>query len=247
MYQIQKFFGVGIVSSRQNRSICVSPTGGVTKTEDLLNVIIPHFTAYPLLSMKYSDFVLWSKVIRLMETKQHLTFSGLSKVVSYYACINLGASPAVLESFPQLETAAIELEKSKPILPVSLNPYWVSGFTAGDGGFSIGIRKITGQIYFRFHIAQHSRDIALMNMLILFFGCGKVNLRDYRCDFYVQDFSKISAIIIPHFCEYPLYNIKSLDFLDFQKAVELFKVGGTNNTKDIENIISNMNSKREHK
>ena len=31
----------------------------------------------------------------------------------------------------------------------------VSGFVAGDDGFSIGNRKNSGQIYFRFHIAQH--------------------------------------------------------------------------------------------
>jgi hypothetical protein len=86
-----------------------------------------------------------------------------------------------------------------PIFPNLLNPYWVSGFTAGDGGFSIGIRPITGQIYFRFHIAQHSRDILLMNLLINFFNCGKVHIRSNtdRCDFFIQDFNKIYDIIIP--------------------------------------------------
>lgn len=53
------------------------------------------------------------------------------------------------------------------------------GFTAGDGGFSIGIRPITGQIYFRFQITQHSRDNFLMNLFIHFFDCGKVHIRGF--------------------------------------------------------------------
>lgn len=123
----------------------------------------------------------------------------------------------------------------------------VSGFVAGDGGFSIGIRKETGQIYFRFHITQHNRDSLLMNLFVKFFDCGKVNIRKItnRCDYYVQDFIQIYETIIPHFDNYPLYNIKSLDLEDFKKAAELFKAKGRNSTKDIKEIISNMNSKRE--
>ena len=124
---------------------------------------------------------------------------------------------------------------------------WVSGFVAGDGGFSIGIRKNTSQIYFRFHIAQHSRDHLLMKMFILFFECGKVNIRTSteRCDYYVQDFPSIYNKIITHFDKFPLYNVKSLDFQSFKKAVTLYKDGGKNNTKAIQQIINTMNSKRE--
>jgi hypothetical protein len=43
-----------------------------------------------------------------------------------------------------------------------------SATKAGDGGFSVGIRKITGQIYFIFHITQHIRDTLLMELLIIF-------------------------------------------------------------------------------
>ena len=74
----------------------------------------------------------------------------------------------------------------------------VSGFVAGDDGFSIGNRKNSGQIYFRFHIAQHWRDHLLMKLFILFFECGKVNIRSNteRCDYYVQDFQSIYNKII---------------------------------------------------
>lgn len=130
---------------------------------------------------------------------------------------------------------------------LELNPFWVSGFTAG--GFTVGFRtkgNSSGVFYFRFHIAQHSRDVVLMNKLIQFFNCGKVSLRlQYsRCDFYVQDSNKIVNNIIPHFDNYPLQNIKHLDFTDFKKAVELHKSEGLTNGEAIKDIINNMNSKR---
>jgi LAGLIDADG endonuclease len=82
------------------------------------------------------------------------------------------------------------------VLPDNLNPNWLSGFVAGDGGFFIGIRPVTGQISFRFHVTQHSRDSSLINLFVNFFGCGKVNIRSNtdRCDYYVQDFYKFTII-----------------------------------------------------
>jgi hypothetical protein len=149
----------------------------------------------------------------------------------------------VSAAFPEI----IGVEKETVVLPENLNPLWLSGFVAGDGGFSIGIRQETGQIYFRSHITQHNRDSSLMNLFVKFFDCGKVNIRTNtnRCDYYVQDFLQIYETIIPHFDKYPLYNIKSLDLADFKKAAELFKANGRNSTEDIKEIISNMNSKRE--
>ena len=84
-----------------------------------------------------------------------------------------------------------------------------------------------------------------MQLFILFFECGKLNIRSNieRCDYYVQDFSYKK--IITHFDNFPLYNIKSLDFKSFKQAAVLYKQGGKNNTKAIQQIIKTMNSKRE--
>lgn len=245
LYLIRDFFGVGSVYSSPSRSTCVYR---VSKVDDLINVIIPHFLNYPLLTQKYSDFVLWSKVVNIMSTKEHLSTNGFNTILTYYASINKGMSNTVLSQFPDtvgVERVENEITKSS----IVLNPYWVSGFTAGDGGFSIGFRPSTTSldiIYFRFHIAQHFRDTLLMNKFIQFFGCGNVNIRskDSRCDFYVQDFSVIYDKIIPHFDSYPLHNIKHLDFADFKKAAELYKIDGRKNGEAIKTIINNMNSKR---
>lgn len=240
LHKIKNYFGVGSIITRPNKNLCVYR---LTKIKDLLSIIIPHFNKYPLLTQKYSDYVLWSKVVDLMSKKQHLSDQGFSTILSYYASINKGMSPSVSNAFPDI----IGVKKDTIVLPNSLNPNWVSGFVAGDGGFSIGIRKKTEQIYFRFHITQHSRDSLLMNLFVKFFVSGKVNIRtnNKRCDYYVQDFLQIYNNIIPHFDKYPLNNIKSLDLIDFKKAINLFKAKGRDSINEIKEIISNMNSKRE--
>lgn len=85
-------------------------------------------------------------------------------------------------------------------------------------------------------------------MLVQFFGAGKVNVRLSlkRCDYYIQDFSKICEFIIPHFDIYLLHNIKSLDFLDFKRAAEIYKLEGKEGREKISQIILNMNSKRKY-
>ncbi len=83
-----------------------------------------------------------------------------------------------------------------------------------------------------------------MKLFIPFFKCGKLNIRNNRCDFYVQDYKKIYANIIPHFNHYPLQNIKYLDYLDFVKGLELYLKGGKINLKDSVKIISGMNCYR---
>ena len=85
LYKIKEFFGVGSITIRPEKFICVYR---VTKIEDLLNIIIPHFLLYPLNTQKYSDYLLWSEVVKLMKSKQHLTPSGFELILSFYKSIN---------------------------------------------------------------------------------------------------------------------------------------------------------------
>jgi hypothetical protein len=55
LYKIQSFFGVGAVYHRLDRKISVYK---VTNINYMNNVIIPHFTKYPLISKKGADFLL---------------------------------------------------------------------------------------------------------------------------------------------------------------------------------------------
>lgn len=225
LYKIQSFFGVGAIYNRPDRKKSVYR---VTNVNYLNEVIIPHFTKYPLVSKKGIDFLLWSKVIKMILNKDHLTKSGFSTILTYYASINRGVSKKVLKYYPEI----ISIDKPVINLPGSLNPQWVSGFVAGDGGFSIYIRSakdyILGEkVYCRFHIAQHSKDVELMKLFIKFFNCGVVHLRSNsatpRCDFIVQDVSSLLDKIIPHFDLYPLLNLKQKDYICFKECMLMIK------------------------
>ncbi len=122
----------------------------------------------------------------------------------------------------------------KPVidLPENLNPQWVSGFVAGDGGFSIYIRNcedyiLKYKVYSRFHITQHIKDIRLMNLFVKFFNCGNIYIRSNkltrRCDFIIQDTFFLFDRIIRHFDQYPLWNLKQKDYFCFKECILLIK------------------------
>jgi hypothetical protein len=55
--RIQEFFGgIGTIRTFSARN---EATWEVTKLDDLLNVVIPHFDKYPLQSAKGVDYALW--------------------------------------------------------------------------------------------------------------------------------------------------------------------------------------------
>jgi len=127
-----------------------------------------------------------------MSTKDHLKLPGFLSILSYYASINRGVSKKVLEHYPNITP----VDKPHVNLPSNLHPHWVSGFVAGDGGFSVYVKSakdysIGEKVYLNFHVTQHSKDLDLIKLFIKFFGCGVVHtrpaLKTPRCDFSVQN------------------------------------------------------------
>lgn len=99
IHSLQSFFGVGKVKQdKSNNAI----TYYVNSLEDLLNVIIPFFSKYSLLSQKYADFILFKNAINLMETKAHITTSGLKQIIGIKASMNKGLSANLKAEFPDI-------------------------------------------------------------------------------------------------------------------------------------------------
>jgi hypothetical protein len=95
---IQSYFkGIGQVGVISTRKLAYFP-GEVTKLDDLVNIIIPHFDKYPLQSAKSIDYLLWKQCISLMVTKEHLTQCGLEKIISIKSAINWGNSESLILS-----------------------------------------------------------------------------------------------------------------------------------------------------
>ncbi len=230
--KIQVFLGVGeIYHKEESSNYMVQSSKGI-------KVIINHFEKYPLLTKKREDFILFSQIVTLINQKEHLTLSGLHKIVSLRASLNAGLSPLLKTAFPDVIPAIRPLRSvaggSEILLKLrtKIDPNWLVGFTDAEGCFSIRITKSTTkiglQVQLRYQITQHSIDKIFMNSLVNFWGCGKVFLRfkENKVDFQILKFKDLTEKVIPLFQNIPLQGIKHQDFLDFCKAVEIMKEKG---------------------
>ena len=104
-----------------------------------------------------------------------------------------------------------------------LDPYWITGFTQGDGCFTLNKwqRNNIAQFGPRFVIAQHSRDLPLMQNIKNYFGVGIISKIYKNYEVYYRVTGKdLLNIIIPHFIKYPLKGTKLLDLIDFKTGVK---------------------------
>lgn len=161
----------------------------------------------------------------LMNRGEHLTIEGLQKIVAIKASMNRGLSDKLKLSFPNI----IPVTRPLVLDQVVTNPYWLAGFTSGEGCFMIKIfnslTKVGEAIKLEFIIVQHSRDRKLMESFVAYFGCGRYLPHKNRDlgRFIVTKFSDIENKIIPFFNEYQIIGVKSSDFSDFNRVVELMK------------------------
>jgi hypothetical protein len=105
---IQSYFGVGRISNERNN--CCDFT--VSSLDQIITKIIPHFDKYPLKTQKYSDYILFKKVVMMMEKKEHLTKEGLQKIINIRASVNKGLTSSLIEAFPN------SIPYPRPTLPL---------------------------------------------------------------------------------------------------------------------------------
>jgi hypothetical protein len=219
---IQAYFeGAGRIGKERNN--CRDFTIG--SLDQIITKVIPFFDKYPLKTNKYSDYLLFKEVVRMMQRREHLTKEGLQKIINIRASLNKGLSPLLKEAFPT--SVAI----SRPPLPlnnIKLHPQWVAGFTSGDGCFKISIResklyKAGSRIVLLFVLTQHIRDELLFKSLVNFFGCGQIySYKDY-IEFRCQSFKDNFENILPFFDKYPIIGVKAQDFKDWAKVAQMIQ------------------------
>ena len=64
----------------------------VEKYEDIASKIIPFFSSYKIIGIKHLDFEDFKQVVEIMKTKEHLTNSGLEKIIEIKKSMNKGRS-----------------------------------------------------------------------------------------------------------------------------------------------------------
>jgi len=80
LYDLQRYFGCGNVhiDNRKEKALKFN----VTKIDDIINKIIPHFEKYPLLTYKNLDYQDFRKVAHMIKDGVHLSEPGMNSIIS---------------------------------------------------------------------------------------------------------------------------------------------------------------------
>jgi hypothetical protein len=153
--------------------------------------------------------------------------------------LNLGLSDNLKESFP-----SISIQNREPFVFKGIpSPYWIAGFTSGDGSFNLKIGKtsttsIGVRIQLRFGIGLHIRELEVIKGIAAYFNLlilekkekrDKYKYIDIRANavtclwLQITKFSDIVEIIIPFFENCPILGQKALDFEDFKLVSLIMK------------------------
>jgi len=225
LYRIKEYFGgVGVISFDKNFAKLI-----ISKLSDILEKVIPHFLAYPLLTKKYADFELFRQIILIIKEEPSLSEQGFMKILNLRYYLNKGISEELKELYPNL------VPEPRPEVPErEIHPEWVVGFVDGEGSFNIiTVEKRSTlapelsssyKVWLHFQITQHSRDTLLMERIVTYLGCGSVKKRNNDAvDLKLNNFEILNNIIIPFFLKYPLQSAKQSDFVSFVKAADIIK------------------------
>jgi hypothetical protein len=241
LQEIQAYLGgIGRISAGKNCGFYVS------SIKDLTTVIIPHFVKYPLISRKQGDFLLFKSVVEMINAKEHLTLEGLQKIVSIKASVNWGLTNVLKVAFPNTIPALKPLAVNTEIP----HPYWMAGFTSGEGCFSVIKHNENSRIYLKlvFSITQDKKDESLIKSFIDYFGCGRYYPSSKRTtgDFQCRKFSDNYEKLIPFFRKYNIKGVKLQDFENWCKIAEIIRTKNhlTKEGFDLScQIISGMNKR----
>lgn len=215
LHKIQSFFQVGRVHEGKK-----SAHYTVERFEDVVNVIIPHFKKYPLQSAKSIDFDLWSKCVEIMANKEHLTPSGLKKIVKFKSALNKGL-PEYLANDPHFSDVM-----ERPVFQVSpepLNPYWVSGFSEGDSSFFVSISEKSKQVRIIYAIKLNNRETPLVVKLQEFFkGSGFISHdKNNMVTYSIASIKSINEFLVPTFDTHRFSGNKLTNYIIWKEVLGL--------------------------
>ncbi len=147
--------GVGKISKSGEKAV----TFAVDSIKEMA-VIINHFDKYPLITHKISDYLLFKQCFENIKQGEHLTERGLLEIIGLKSSLNLGLPDNLKNEFPEL------LLKGRPnyVFKGIPDPFWLSGFTSGDGSFHIVVKKSNSKagVLARFSIHLQIRELEVL-------------------------------------------------------------------------------------
>lgn len=235
---IKNFFSVGSIS------ITGKDARFRVRSRSELSIIIAHFNKYPLQTTKALNFSYFCEILNHINKKVHTNVSGFLKLASLTNRLNKPLSPSLLDKLLQLgPLPSVEFENTSVTNRMQvLNPFWISGFTNGEGCFTYFTKtrvnkngKTVKDYSLVFEISQRTQDIDTLNSIVSYFKLGKIYTESSGVSRYrLGTKDKIVSVILPHFDKYPLHGYKALQLSAWSKVVCLLNDSVRTDQREIE-------------
>ncbi len=214
---LKNYFKVGSITIQKNEA-----RKEIKGLKNAIEYIIPHFDQYPQLTKKQADYLLWKEIVLLENSKEYITSEGFTKCLSLKANFNKGLNNTFQIQFPD------RIPITRPIIRSSdiINPFWISGQTAGSGYLNINItkqktQKIGYQISAVLNLAQHTKDQEQLKLIRKNLDCGNIFSYKEESILIICKIKDINNKIKTHFTLYPLMNIKQKHFLIWYQIINM--------------------------
>lgn len=178
-----------------------------------------------------------------MVNKEHLTLSGLKKIVRFKSGLNKGL-PEYLKNHKDFSDVMV-----RPVFQVStepLNPYWVSGFSEGDASFFVSISEKSNYVRMFYSIKLNNRETPLIVKIQEFFkGMGFITHdKDNMVRYTLASIKIINETIIPIFDTHRFSGNKLSNYLIWKEILRLVNskahltVEGLDKIRDLKSTLN---------
>lgn len=219
LYDLVRFFDCGkvVLDSRGFKSFKVS------SLTDIVNVILPHFDKYSLVTSKQLNYLAFKKIALIMDNKSNVSNIDLDLILAILSSMNSRRS--FVEKWMYFNYSSLSV----------LDPNWVQAFIDGEGSFQFGIadRISRGSTYVAttptLEIAQNTHDVKVLELIKQYFEAGyikpKFDISSLDESMSVRGVSRYvlrdSEKIIQFVDKYPMLTRKHEDYLKWKNLVSL--------------------------
>lgn len=242
LYDLSRYFNCGRVVA-DNRGF---KSFKVTKLTDIVNVVIPHFDKYPLVTSKQLNFQAFKEIALILNSKSttlDIDFARIENLIG-----NMNSRRSFLEKWTYLSQSTLSV----------LNPNWLQAFIDGEGSFQFGIadRISRGSPYVAttptLEIAQNTHDVKVLDLIKQYFEAGyikpKFDISSLEEAQSVRGVSRFvlrdSAKIIQFVDQFPMLTRKHEDYLKWKNLVSLKESRAFDSTEGralMESVKASMN------
>lgn len=242
LYDLARYFNCGRVVA-DNRGF---KSYRVTKLVDILDVVIPHFDKYPLVTSKQLNFQSFKEIALILNSNPAISDIDKTRIEELIG--NMNSRRSFIEKWTYLSESTIS----------DLDPNWVQAFIDGEGSFQFGIadRISRGSSYVAttptLEIAQNTHDVKVLDLIKQYFEGGyikpKFNISSVEEAQSVRGVSRFvlrdSARIIQFVDQFPMLTRKHEDYLKWKNLVSLKESRAFDSTEGralMESIKASMN------